>query len=213
MNLILIGPPGSGKGTQARHIVKKFNYFQLSTGDLLREEIKKKTEFGNNISKIINQGEFVTDEIVNTLLRKVITMKKNRNKIIFDGYPRNLSQAYNLEKLLESDKQAIGSIIFLNVTKDNISKRISGRYICEKCNATLNEYTDNIEFKNHSCDNKFLIKRADDKNETILKRYDTYMKQTKPVLEYYSSKSNFKEIDGDLKIIEITSKIEEILNV
>ena len=213
MNLILIGPPGSGKGTQAKHIVDKYNYFQLSTGDLLRNEIKKKSKIGYEISLKIDKGHFVDDEIVNTLLKDIIKIKKNRNQIIFDGYPRNLSQAKNLDLLVKSDGQTIGSIIFLNLTKENISKRISGRYTCEKCNTILNEFTDEVKFKTHSCEKKYLNKRIDDSVETVLKRYDTYMEQTKPVLDYYNTKSNFNEIDGSLKIDEITRKIDEILNV
>tara|TARA_B100000965_G_scaffold153830_1_gene127937 strand:- start:3269 stop:3910 length:642 start_codon:yes stop_codon:yes gene_type:complete len=213
VNLILIGPPASGKGTQAKYIVKKYNYFQLSTGDLLRDEIKKQTKLGEEISKKIDKGEFVNDQIVNTLLNNVITDKSKRNKIIFDGYPRNLSQAKNLEVLLKGDKQTVGSIIYLNLSKDEISKRISGRYICEKCNTTLNEFTDNEEFTTHKCDKKYLKKRPDDNKDTILKRYDTYVLQTKPVLDYYSLNPNFNEIDGSLKIDQIMSKIDEIVNV
>jgi len=213
VNLILIGPPGSGKGTQAKYIVDKYNYFQLSTGELLREEIKKKSKIGKEISMKIDKGQFVDDEIVNNLLKNIIKIKKNRNKMIFDGYPRNLSQAKNLELFLNNDDQYIGSIIFLNLSKENISKRISGRYTCEKCNSILNEFTDEKEFKNHSCEKRYLKKRADDNVETVLKRYDVYMNRTKPVLDYYTSKPNFNEIDGSLKIDEITSKIDEILKV
>ena len=213
MNLILIGPPGSGKGTQAKYIVDKYNYFQFSTGDLLREEIKKKTKIGEEISMKIDKGHFVDDEIVNTLLKNIIKNKKNRNKIIFDGYPRNLSQAKNLELFLKSDGQTLGSIIFLNLTKENVSKRISGRYTCDKCNTILNEFTDEKEFNSHSCEKKYLKKRTDDSIETVLKRYDTYMEQTKPVLDYYTSKPIFNEIDGSLKIDEIARKIDEIVNV
>ena len=213
MNLILIGPPGSGKGTQAKYIVDKYNYFQLSTGDLLRNEIKKKSKIGYEISLKIDKGHFVDDEIVNTLLKDIIKIKKNRNQIIFDGYPRNLSQAKNLDLLIKNDGQAIGSIIFLNLTKENISKRISGRYTCEKCNTILNEFTDEVKFQTHSCEKKYLKKRKDDNLETIITRYDEYMKKTKPVLDFYSSRSYFYEIDGGDKIDKISSKISNIINV
>ncbi len=213
MNIILIGPPGSGKGTQAKYLVKKFNYFQVSTGDLLRNEIKNKTYIGLEISKRIDKGLFVDDDIVNQLLKKVINNEKHRNKIIFDGYPRNLSQAKNLDLLLKSENQYIGSIIFLNLSKEDIVNRISGRYICEKCGAILNEFTDNIKFNKHNCDKKYLKKRTDDNDKIIMKRFDDFTEQTKPVLKYYSSKPNFNEIDGSLKIDQITRKIDEILNV
>ena len=140
MNLILFGPPGAGKGTQAQSIVKNHNYFQLSTGDLLRDEIKKKTQLGGEIDTIIAKGDFVSDEIVNTLLKKSITNLKFRDRIIFDGYPRNTLQAENLNKILLEFKQKIDVIIFLNVSRDIIKKRITGRIICSKCGSTYNEF-------------------------------------------------------------------------
>ena len=111
MNLILFGPPGAGKGTQAQSIVKNHNYFQLSTGDLLRDEIKNKTQLGGEIDRIIAKGDFVSDEIVNTLLKKSITNLKFRDRIIFDGYPRNTLQAENLNKILLEFKQKIDDLI------------------------------------------------------------------------------------------------------
>ena len=213
MNIILFGPPGAGKGTQAQNIVEKFNLFQISTGDLLRTEVKNKTELGKQIEQIINRGGFVTDKIVNNLLEKTIKKDLYRNKIIFDGYPRNINQAKSLEMMLKKDNQSIDYILFLSASKKTIEKRILGRVVCEKCNKTLNEYNDIEELKNHKCGNKFLKKRKDDNQQTIVNRYDEYMKQTKPVLDFYSSIKNFHEIDGSQKIDEITRKIEQILKV
>ncbi len=213
MNIILFGPPGAGKGTQAQNIVEKFNLFQISTGDLLRTEIKNKTELGKQIEQIINRGGFVTDKIVNNLLEKTIKKDLYRNKIIFDGYPRNINQAKSLEMMLKKDNQSIDYILFLSVSKKTIEKRILGRVVCEKCKKTLNEYYDIEVLKNHKCGNKFLKKRKDDNQQTIVNRYDEYMKQTKPVLDFYSSIKNFHEIDGSQKIDEITRKIEQILKV
>ncbi len=213
MNIILFGPPGAGKGTQAQNIVEKFNLFQISTGDLLRTEIKNKTELGKQIEQIINRGGFVTDKIVNNLLEKTIKKDLYRNKIIFDGYPRNINQAKSLEMMLKKDNQSIDYILFLSASKKTIEKRILGRVVCEKCKKTLNEYYDIEVLKNHKCGNKFLKKRKDDNQQTIVNRYDEYMKQTKPVLDFYSSIKNFHEIDGSQKIDEITRKIEQILKV
>ncbi len=213
MNIILFGPPGAGKGTQAKHIVKKYNYFQLSTGDLLRDEITKKTELSEKISKLIDQGEFVTDEIVEDLIIKIINNENYKNRIIFDGYPRNISQVKKLEKILENANQKIDKILYLDVSKDNILKRISGRILCQKCNEILNEFTNKEDLINHKCGTEYFKKRADDNDKTIVKRYDTYMEVTKPVLDYYKSNPNFIKIDGTLKIDEISGKIEEILNV
>ena len=213
MNVIIFGPPGAGKGTQAQNLVKKFNLFQLSTGDLLRAEIKKKTEIGKKIEQIISQGDFVTDDIVNELLKKFITNYNYRNKIIFDGYPRNINQAKTLEVMLNSDNQSINFILFLKVTRETVEKRILGRIICEKCNRTMNEYFNKEEIDKHECEKNYLKKRKDDNQETIIIRYEEYMKKTKPVLDFYSSRSYFHEMDGHQKIQVITGKIDQILKV
>jgi len=213
VNIILFGPPGAGKGTQAQFIVKKFNYFQLSTGDLLRNETKQKTVLGQEIEKIISKGNFVSDDIVNKLLKKSITNLKFRDRIIFDGYPRNIQQANNLTEILIEFNQNIGHIISLNVSRDIIEKRIIGRMTCEKCNMSLNEFFNKDQIELHPCGKEFLIKRKDDNIKTIIARYDTYMISTKPVLDYYSKNGNFTEIDGNGKIDEITIKINDILKV
>ena len=213
MNIILFGPPGAGKGTQAQYIVKKHNYFQLSTGDLLRNEVKKKTSLGNEIEKLITDGKFVSDETVNNLLKHSISHLKFRDRIIFDGYPRNVQQAINLEAILSTFNQKIGHIIFLNVSRDIIQKRIMGRVTCEKCFMTLNEFFNKEQIELHPCGKEFLQKRKDDNLETIISRYDTYMNTTKPVLDFYSKKANFTEINGMAEIEEITIKINDILRV
>ena len=187
MNVIIFGPPGAGKGTQANYLVNKYKLLQVSTGDLLRNEVKNQTEIGKDIENIISKGDFATDEIVNELIKKIIFDKKNKDRLIFDGYPRSLSQAKNLDFLLNNSNQKIDFIFFLDVKKETIIKRIEKRKILEK--------------------------RADDNISTILKRYDTYMETTKPVLDFYSEKSNFYEINGDKKIDEISSKIEQILTL
>ena len=187
MNIILFGPPGAGKGTQAQNIVKKFNLIQISTGDLLRNEIKNKTDIGKEIEDTISKGDFATDEIIDRLLKNKVTNSDIKNKIIFDGYPRSLSQAKNLDLLLVNSKQKIDFVFFLNVNKEIIIKRIEKRKILEK--------------------------RSDDNLNTILKRYDTYMETTRPVLDFYSKNQNFYEIDGSEEIDVISSKIEQILRV
>jgi len=213
LNLILFGPPGAGKGTQAQFIVKKHNYFQLSTGNLLREEVRLKTPLGKKIEFLISSGEFASDETVNTLLRKSITNLKFRDRIIFDGYPRNVDQAKNLELILGEFEQTIGHIIFLNVSKDIIEKRIMGRMTCDKCNMTLNEFFNKDQIELHPCGKEFLKKRKDDNSDVVLARYDTYMKITRPVLDFYSKNENFTEINGAAEIEQITNKINDVLGV
>ena len=187
MNIILFGPPGAGKGTQSKYLVKKLSGFQISTGDMLRNEIQNNSDIGKKIINDMNDGKFVSDEIVNSLIKNVVFDSEKKNKLIFDGYPRSLSQAKNLDILLKDSDQKIDLIFFLNVNKETIMKRIEKRKIIEN--------------------------RSDDDTSTILKRYDTYMDTTKPVLDFYSKNSNFKEIDGSLEIDEITRKINTFLNV
>jgi adenylate kinase len=213
VNVIIFGPPGAGKGTQAQNLVNKFNLFQLSTGDLLRSEIKKKTEIGNNIEKKISKGDFVNDDVVNELLKKVIINDNYRNRIIFDGYPRNINQAETLEIMLNTDNQSINFIFFLKVSRETIEKRILGRVICDKCNKTMNEFFNKGDIEKHECGTNYLKKRKDDNQETIITRYEEYMMKTNPVLNFYSSRSYFHEIDGNQKIQVITGKIEQILRV
>ena len=187
MNIILFGPPGAGKGTQAKYLVDRLNGFQISTGDMLRKEIKNDTVIGKKIINDMNDGKFVNDEIVNKLIQSVIFDPQKKNRLIFDGYPRSLSQAENLNLFLKNSNQKIDFIFFLKVHKDIIIKRIEKRKIEER--------------------------RSDDELGTILKRYDTYMETTKPVLDFYSKNSNFIELDGSAKIDEITGKINDILKV
>ena len=187
MNIILFGPPGAGKGTQAKYIKKKIKGFQISTGDMLRDEIKKNSNIGQAITHDMNEGKFISDEIVNTLIKNLVSDPKKKNRLIFDGYPRSLSQAKNLNSLLKETSQKIDLILFLNVDKDTIIKRIEKR--------------------------KAIENRSDDDTNTILKRYDKYMKTTQPVLNFYSENSNFKEIEGNLEIDEITRKIDTFINV
>ena len=182
MNIILFGPPGAGKGTQAKYLVNKLDGFQISTGDILRDEIKKDSDIGKKIINDMNDGKFVSDEIVNKLISNIIFDPNKKNRLIFDGYPRSLSQAKNLNLLLEKSNQKIDHIFFLNVNKDTIIERIKKRKIEEK--------------------------RSDDDLDVIIKRYDTYMNTTKPVLDFYSKNINFHEIDGSLKIDQITNKID-----
>ena len=187
MNVIIFGPPGAGKGTQSKFISKKFNLFQLSTGDFLRKEISKKTELGNKISSTISSGSLVSDNIVSDLIEKIISDNKFCNRIIFDGYPRSLNQAKNLDYLLKKYKQKIEIVFKLSVSLETIKKRIAERLSIEK--------------------------RDDDSNEVAIKRYETYEKSTEPIMEYYKKMNLLKVIDGERSIDEINKEISDLMAV
>jgi len=187
VNIILFGPPGAGKGTQSKYLVNKLNNFQISTGDILRDEIKKNSDIGKQITSDMNDGIFISDDIVNKLVEKLVYDSDKKDRFIFDGYPRSLSQAKNLDHLLNNSNQKIEHIFFLNVNKETIIKRIEKRKVLEN--------------------------RTDDDMNTIIKRFDSYMETTKPVLDFYSKNPNFHEIDGTHEIDEITGKIDTFINV
>ena len=186
MNIVIFGPPGAGKGTQSKFIVKKFNLYQLSTGDLLRNEIKNKTQLGSEISSIINSGELVSDKIVSDLIEKFISNDKYKNKIIFDGYPRTINQAKNLDDLLKKYKQKINIVLKLSVSLETIKKRILER--------------------------KTLEKRADDNEQIAIKRYKTYEKSSEPVIDYYKHSNLLKVVNGEAGISEINGQISVLID-
>ena len=186
MNLILFGPPGAGKGTQSKFIEKKYNLLQLSTGELLRNEIKNKTQLGLEISSIINSGDLVSDEIVSKLIEKYISDKKNKQRLIFDGYPRNIDQAKNLDKLLKKYNQQIDIVLKLSVSLETIKKRITERKSQEQ--------------------------RTDDSDEIAIKRFKTYELSSEPVLDYYKQSNLLKVINGENTISEINVEISGLID-
>ena len=181
MNIVIFGPPGAGKGTQSKNIVEKYKLYQLSTGDLLRKEIKNKTDLGLKISSIINSGELVSDKIVSDLIERFISNETYKNKIIFDGYPRTLNQAKNLDNLLKKYNQKIDIVLKLSVTLATVKKRILERQMQEN--------------------------RTDDNEEVAVKRYKTYENSSEPLLEYYKRSNLLKIINGEASITEINTEI------
>ena len=185
MNIVIFGPPGAGKGTQSKFIVNKFKLHQLSTGDLLRNEIANKTNLGSKISSIINSGELVSDEIVGNLIEKFISNGLYKNKIIFDGYPRTLIQAKNLDFLLKKYDQKIDIVLKLSVSLNTVKKRILERQTQEN--------------------------RGDDNEEVAVKRFKTYENSSKDLLDYYERSDLLKVINGEAGISEISTEISDLI--
>ncbi len=186
MNIVIFGPPGAGKGTQSKFIVNKYKLHQLSTGDLLRKEISDNTELGSKISSIMNSGDLVSDEIVSNLIEKFISNEVFKNKIIFDGYPRSLSQAQNLDELLKKYNQKIDIVLKLSVSLKSVIKRI--------------------------LDRKELENRADDNKDIAIKRFKNYEKSSQMVLDYYKKSNLLRVVNGEAGIVEINSEISEIID-
>ena len=187
MNLVIFGPPGAGKGTQSKFIVKKFNMFQLSTGEFLRKEMSENTSIGKRIYSVINAGNLVSDQIVSDLIEKIISKNEYKNRIIFDGYPRNINQAKNLDYLLNKYKQKIDIVLKLSVSLETIKKRILERRKQEN--------------------------RIDDNEEVAVKRYQTYERSIEPVIEYYKKLNLLKIVDGERPINQINSEISDIISL
>ena len=212
MNIILFGPPGAGKGTQSDNLAKDLNLYKMSTGDLLREEIKKKSALGIKIKSTLAQGKLVSDDIINDLIKIILSNQDYFNRLIFDGYPRNLNQVKHLDILIAKYNQKISCVFSLKVDRDVSIKRIIGRQVCSNCRLTFNEFFNSSTKKNHHCGNKFLQKRSDDNEKTAKNRLETYNKETLPVLNYYQNQNLLYEIDGMSQIHEIYKEICRIIH-
>ncbi len=213
MNIVIFGPPGAGKGTQSNFIVKNYNLIQLSTGDFLRKEIKEETKLGLKIKKIVDSGNLVSDEIVGELIEKTISNRSYKNRLIFDGYPRNISQAENLDKILKRYNQKISLVLRLKVSLETIKKRISGRSTCSTCGKIYNDFYNPPPKDSKCCSSNSLKKRSDDNVDVAIKRFKTYENETQPVLDYYDKYGLLKEINGENQINLIFKEISDIINV
>ena len=211
MNIVIFGPPGAGKGTQSKFIVKKFNLFQLSTGELLRKEIINKTQLGLNISSTMNSGNLVSDKIVSDLIETYISNKDFNDRLIFDGYPRNISQAENLNSLLNKFNKKIDLVLKLSVPIDIIKKRITGRSICSICGKIYNEYFNPAPINANCCSSKYLQKRSDDTLDIAISRYENYEKNIKPVTDFYKETKLLKVVNGETSIMAITKEISGLI--
>lgn len=211
MNLILFGPPGSGKGTQAERLREKRGLRHVSTGDLLREAVAKGTDLGNRVKSILASGQLVSDDIILALMRDEIA-RVGREGWLLDGFPRTVGQANGLDTQLEELRQKIGAIVVLNVARATVIERLSGRRTCTKCK-TVFHVTVNRPKVEGICDRcgGTLVQRDDDKAETIARRLDVYQAQTQPILDHYRGRVPIHEFDGEQPVDEVTRSIERVL--
>lgn len=208
MKIVLLGPPGAGKGTQAKKIMKRYNIPLISTGDILRQEIRKKTRIGDIVKDYINEGKLAPDDIVINIVKDLLKQLKYAKDYVFDGFPRTLIQAEELDKI---DK--IDLTLYINVPFDELVRRLAGRRYCPKCGKLYNLAFVPPKIKGicDSCGTP-LNQRDDDKEEVVIKRIKTYHEQTEPLINFYRNKKLLKEIEGIGKIEDIFNNILKILD-
>ena len=209
-NIIFIAPPAAGKGTQSELLISKYGYEHISTGDLLRNEIKSGSDLGKELDSMMKSGSLISDEIVNGLL--INALLNITKPFILDGYPRTISQALKLDEILASLNKSVDVVVYLDVEEELAMKRATGRLSCKSCNRIYHKYFSKPRVEG-ICDDcgSSLISRADDTPDTFKIRYDTYMSNTKPLLDFYSNKNILVKVDANKEADETFSEIEKVI--
>lgn len=215
-NIIFLAPPAAGKGTLSEMLTEKYGYGHISTGDLLREEIKNKTEIGKQAESLMKEGEFVSDDVIVKLISNRITKDDCKNGYILDGFPRTKVQALKYDELLESLGKDLGIVIYIDIDKDMAIRRACSRITCPKCGRIYNKYSEEMKPKTEGiCDDcgESLVQRADDNEETFTKRFEEYINKTMPLYDYYKNKgvlrvikayeSKYDTFDEAIKVLEV----------
>ncbi|HBK0392986.1 TPA: adenylate kinase [Listeria monocytogenes] len=212
MKLVLMGLPGAGKGTQAEQIVEKYNIPHISTGDMFRAAMKNNTELGKKAKSFMDNGDLVPDEVTNGIVRERLAEDDARNGFLLDGFPRTVEQAEELENILNDLGTELDAVINIEVDKDVLMKRLTGRWICRTCGKTYHEIYNPPKVPGKcDLDGGELYQRDDDKKETVEKRLNVNMKQTKPLLDFYSEKGKLHNINGEQDIKDVFVDVEKIL--
>ena len=215
MKILLLGPPGAGKGTQARRLMDRYGIVQLSTGDMFREKISSGDELGSKIKSIIDAGQLVPDEITVEMIADRISRDDCQNGFILDGFPRNVAQADALAKMLEDKGMVLDAVIQMEVNDDALVERIVGRFTCSDCGEGYHDKfkcpREDNECDNCGAENTF-TRRSDDNEETVRARLQTYHKQTAPILPYYEERGLLKTVDGMTDMDKVTDQITSVLD-
>ncbi len=214
-NLILIAAPGAGKGTLSKDLLEKYDYVHISTGDLLREQVAKGDELGKKINEMQMAGQLVTNEIVYEALEQKLSDPKCDNGYILDGFPRNLEQAREYDEILKRSKRDLGIVLLLDIPKEELIERITGRFTCKDCGEIHNIYSEELKPKKEGICNKcggVLTQRKDDNLEAFEKRYQTYLESTQPLIEFYKEKGVLYTIDSSKGHINTLMQAEELMN-
>ncbi len=208
MRLILLGPPGAGKGTQAEKITKKYKIPHISTGDIFRDNIKNKTELGRIAKGYIDKGELVPDSVVSSIIEDRLLQEDTKNGFLLDGYPRTINQAIVLDDMLKKHNIELDFVVKIKVNLDILVNRITGRRVCKECGATFH-ITFHPPTKSGICDlcNGELFQRSDDNNDTVMNRINVYIKQTAPLIEYYTNQKIIKVINGEQSVNDVFDEI------
>ncbi|EAE3027006.1 adenylate kinase [Listeria monocytogenes] len=212
MKLVLMGLPGAGKGTQAEQIVEKYNIPHISTGDMFRAAMKNNTELGRKAKSFMDNGDLVPDEVTNGIVRERLSEDDAKDGFLLDGFPRTVEQAQELENVLSDLGTELDAVINIDVEKDVLMKRLTGRWICRTCGKTYHEIYNPPKVPGKcDLDGGELYQRDDDKKETVEKRLNVNMKQTKPLLDFYSEKGKLHNINGEQEIKDVFVDVEKIL--
>lgn len=213
MNLVLMGLPGAGKGTQAEKIIAKYNIPQISTGDMFRQAIAKKTDLGLEAKSYMDKGELVPDEVTNGIVKERLAESDTEDGFLLDGFPRTLDQAEALDNMMQDLSKKIDAVIEIKVPEEVLVERLSGRYICRNCGATYHKIFNppKVEGTCDRCGGHDFYQRDDDKPETVRNRISVNVKNNEPILEHYDKKGLLYSIDGNREIDEVFVEIQQIL--
>jgi adenylate kinase len=214
MNLILLGPPGGGKGTQAKRLQERYGLIQLSTGDMLRAAVASGSEIGKKAKVVMDAGQLVTDDIVIAIIDERLDQPDTLGGVIFDGFPRTVAQAEALDTMLVKKGRKLDFAIEIRVPDAPIVERITGRFTCAKCGAGYHDkfQRPKVEGVCDTCGGPEFVRRADDNAETVNKRLAAYHEQTAPLLPYYDKQGVYKLVDGTLEISAVTRALEALLD-